>query len=130
MVGSREKLLGVRLAPEWIGQYPVRVSTPEDDVPLDVSPEELVDEYGVPADICAAIEEWDREFQDTYRPDDPAQSGFEDEETMERWVERGLAIGRRLAGELGPRIPVEIRTARGRVIVDADPTTAPDHPGG
>jgi hypothetical protein len=121
MPDPRDRLRGVRLAPEWIEQYPIWVSTPDEMLPVDMSPEEFAEEYGVPADIAAEIDAWDREFQLAYREDDPAESGFEDEASMDRWVERGLRAARRLAAELGPRIPVELRTSLGSVMVDAEP---------
>jgi hypothetical protein len=116
--GARARLLGVRLAPEWIEQDPVRVSLPGELLPIGLSPEELGEQYDVPAVIWTEIDEWDRQFQDAYQPDDPAESGFPDEAAMDRWVERGMRVARRLARELGPSVPVEITTSLGTVRVD------------
>jgi hypothetical protein len=118
---ARARLLGVRLAPEWIEQDPVRVTLAGELLPIDLSPEELGEQYAVPAEIWTEIDEWDREFQDAYQPDDPAESGFPDEVTMDRWVEHGMRAARRLAAELGPSIPVQITTSLGTVQVEPDP---------
>jgi hypothetical protein len=120
MADSRNQLLRVSLAPEWIEQDPIRVELPGELLPIDMSPADFAVEYRVPADITDEIEAWDREFQDAYRPDDPAESGFDDEETMDRWVERGMQAARRLAAELGALIPVEVRTSLGSVVVDPE----------
>jgi hypothetical protein len=120
MADRRDPLLRVTLSPEWIEQDPIRVELPGELLPVDMSPEDFAAEYHVPADIAAEIEAWDREFQDAYRPDDPAESGFDDEATMDGWVERGLRAARRLAVELGPLVPVEVRTSLGTVVVDPE----------
>jgi hypothetical protein len=120
MPDPRENLLGVRLAPEWYDQYPVRVHTPDDDIWRDVPTEEFTEHYGVPADIGVEIEDWDREFQDGFRPDDPAESGFDDEETAARWEARGITVARRLAGALAG-IPVEVALLVGHLVVEPDP---------
>ncbi len=121
MADRRDQLLRVRLAPEWIEQDPVRVETAGGQLPVEMSPQDFAEEYRVPADIAAEIGAWDDEFQDSYDPDDPAESGFDDEQTMDRWVERGMHVARRLAAELGPRIPVELRTSLGHVVVEPQP---------
>jgi hypothetical protein len=118
MPDPRNPLVRVTLAPEWIGQDPVRVELPGEVLPIDMSPADFAVEYHVPADIADEIQAWDDEFQAAYRPDDPAASGFPDEQTMDRWVERGLRVARRLAAELGPLVPVEVRTSLGDVVVD------------
>mgnify|MGYP007039430892 CR=1 FL=1 len=120
MPGPRDQLRRVRLWPEWYNQYPVRIDMPEYDVPRDIPTEELTERFGVPADIVAEIDAWDREWQEIYRPDDPRESGFDDAETMHRWYDRGLRVARRLAAELGPGIPVEVVKAGGGSVV-ADP---------
>ena len=50
---------------------------------------------GLPAELAAAIDAWEQEYEATYTPDDPASSGFPDEES-----ERAFnALGRRLAAQ-------------------------------
>ena len=118
MSDPRDRMLRVRLAPEWYLVDPVWIQTPDAPILEDVPPMELTERYGVPTDISVEIEAWDREFQDTYRSDDPRESGFADAGAAERWERRGMAVARRLAAELGPSIPVEIAAGGGMVQVD------------
>jgi hypothetical protein len=61
VAGPRERLRRVRLWPAWPNQYPVRIDLRGDDVPRDIPTEQLTERFGVPADIVAEIDEWDRE---------------------------------------------------------------------
>jgi hypothetical protein len=106
----------VRLSPEW-NSFPVWIDAPEYDVPTDIPTEELTEHFGVPADIVAEIDAWDREWQSIYRPDDPRESGFADEQTMHGWFERGLRVARRLASEFGPGVTVEVNKEGGGFLV-------------
>ncbi|MBW4720608.1 hypothetical protein [Saccharothrix obliqua] len=65
----------------------------------------------MPADLVAAINAWDDEFQTVYDPDDPMDSGFPDEATTAAWHERGGRLAERLAAVFPVR--VEFHTARG-----------------
>lgn len=103
-------VISVRLAPEW-GTDPLWVREDSDPIPANYSAERLADEFGVPADLVAAIEAWDDEFQAVYDPDDPMDSGFPDEATTAAWHERGERLAERLAAALPVR--VEFHTARG-----------------
>lgn len=76
----------VRLAPEW-GTGPLWV---------DGEYREL-DDFGLPADLVAAIEQWDDEFQAIYDTSDPLSSAFPDENTRRRWLRRGRELARRIA---------------------------------
>lgn len=125
MDDRRNDLLRVRLAPEWIGQDPVRVEVSGEQLPVDMSPEQFAQVYRVPVDIADEIAAWDREFQASYDPDDPAESGFDGELAMDRWVERGMRVAQRLAVELGAGIPVELRTSLGDVLVESPPSADP-----
>ncbi len=129
MSNPREHLLGVRITTEWVDQYPVRLNRSGDDIWRGFPTDEFIELYGVPAQIGSAIDEWDREFQGLYKPDDPADSGFDDEETAIRWWDRGMAVARRLAAAL-PGVPVEVKTPEGHVVVDPEPPSDEGHADG
>ena len=107
--------MSYRIAPE--GEcYPVWVFTTGDPIPDNCSPERLVAEFGLPADLVAAIDAWDDEFQAVYDREDPKNSGFPDEATTAVWLEHGEGLAGRLASEVSAR--VEFRTARGQRVFD------------
>ncbi len=99
--------LSVRLAPEWVTDC-LWVLRAGDVVPDNCSPEQLADD-GVPADLAAAIGEWDDEFQALFVSDDPMSSDFPDERAESAWRDRGDQLAERLAAAL--RVPVELRAA-------------------
>jgi hypothetical protein len=113
----RRRALRVRLAPEWYRVHPLWVWNPDDPIPGNVEPGELGKWYGLSPALCAEIEAWDEEFQETFLPDDPMESGFADEAAAERWDQRGRELARRLARELGPAIPVEFAGRHGIIAV-------------
>ncbi|MFE9746397.1 hypothetical protein ACFYOT_15950 [Saccharothrix saharensis] len=104
------RLVLVRVAPEWVC-FPFWVRTTDEALADNCSAERLVAEFGAPAELAAAIDEWDDEFQAVYDRDDPASSGFPDEATTVEWHERGERLAERLAAALSVR--VEFHTARG-----------------
>lgn len=103
-------VMSVRLAPEWVTD-PLWVRKHGDPVSTNCSAEQLVRDFGVPADLAAAIDAWDREFQAVYESNDPAGSGFPDEVTAAAWHERGERLAERLAAVL--RVRIEFHTACG-----------------
>jgi len=103
-------VVSLRLAPEW-GTDPLWVRKDSDPIPANYSAERLANDFGVSADLVAAIDAWDDEFQAVYDPDDPMGSGFPDEATTTAWHERGERLAERLAATLPVR--VEFHTARG-----------------
>jgi hypothetical protein len=105
---ERSRVLRVQLSPEWPNQYPAWITLSDIPDPEDTSVEELRERYGVAAQLCAEIDEWDREFQAIYRPDDPRESAFPDQATMHRWYARGLELAEWLAVEFGPTVAVEV----------------------
>lgn len=104
------EVVPVRLAPEW-GTDPLWVRRDGDPIPANYSAERLGIDFGAPADLVAAIDAWDDEFQAVYDPDDPADSGFPDEATTAAWHEWGERLAERLAATL--RVRTEFHTARG-----------------
>lgn len=107
-----------RIAPEW-ECYPVWVFTTGDPIPDNCSPERLVAEFGWPADLAAAIDAWDDEFQAVYDRNDPENSGFPDEATTAAWHGHGERLAGRLASEVSARrVPNRTRTACLRLSVD------------
>jgi hypothetical protein len=109
-MGTMNGVVSVRLAPEW-STDPLWVRKEGDPIPANYSVERLASDFGVPADLVAAIDAWDDEFQAVYNPDDPADSGFPDEATTTAWHERGERLAKRLATVL--RVRTEFHTARG-----------------
>ena len=105
---GRTAPLRVRLAPEWPNQHPVWIARPGGVDPEDVPAAGLGERYGVSAALCADIDAWDRAFQAIYRPDDPRESAFPDEEAMHHWYARGRELAEQLAVELGPTVRVEV----------------------
>lgn len=57
--------------------------------------------------LYARIREWDDTWQATYKPDDPVNSGFDNEEASERWIAEGEAIAAALAEEWTGQIVVK-----------------------
>ena len=114
-----ERAVRIRLAPEWYRVHPLWVWTPDDPIPANVDPSDLVGGSGVSPALCADIAAWDDEFQVTFLPDDPAESGFADEAAAQRWDQRGQALAGRLARELGPEVAVEFSGRDGVVAVRA-----------
>ncbi|ASO22440.1 hypothetical protein FHR81_004203 [Actinoalloteichus hoggarensis] len=53
----------------------------------------------LPDGLVADLTAWDAEYQDTYRPDDPRNSGFPSEEAEAAWVERGKTLAARIKAE-------------------------------
>ncbi|PRY42229.1 hypothetical protein [Umezawaea tangerina] len=102
------ELLSVRLAPEWVTDC-LWVLRADDPIRENYAPERLVADHGAPAELVAAIEAWDAEFQAVFVSDDPMSSGFPDETTTLAWRSRGEALAARLAALLGVR--VEFRVA-------------------
>src|SRR6185436_9985753 len=98
------ELLSVRMAPEWVTDC-LWILRTGDVIRLNYAPERLVADYGVPADLVTAIEEWDAEFQAVFNADDPPSGGFPDERTTLAWQARGERLAERLAAAL--RVPVE-----------------------
>jgi hypothetical protein len=108
------ELLSVRLAPEWVTDC-LWVFRTGDVIRENYAPELLVADYGVPADLVAAVEEWDAEFQAVFNADDPMSGGFPDERTALAWRVRGERLAERLAAVL--RVPVEFHvTGYDRVV--------------
>lgn len=105
---ERSRVRRVRLSPEWPNQYPVWITRADGPDPEDTPVEQLRERYGVAARLSADIDEWDREFQAIYDPDDPRESAFPDEEAMHRWYARGRELAERLAIEFGPTVRVEV----------------------
>lgn len=77
----------LRFAPEY-GCWP----TWNDDTGDNVDPADL----GLPDELLARLRQWDDAWQATFKPDDPAASGFADDEEAQRWIDEGRAI----AGEI------------------------------
>ena len=102
------ELLSVRLAPEWVTDC-LWVLRADDVIRENCAPELLAADYGVPADLIAAVEAWDDEFQAVFVSDDPMSSGFPDEPTTLAWRARGESLAARLATALG--VPVEFHVA-------------------
>lgn len=104
------RLISVRVAPEW-ECFPFWVRTTDEVIVDNCSAERLVAEFGAPADLAKAIDEWDDEYQAVYNRSDPESSGFPDEATTSAWHERGERLAERLAAALPVR--VEFHAARG-----------------
>jgi hypothetical protein len=102
------KPLSVRLAPEWVTDC-LWVLRADDDIRQNYAPVWLAADYGVPADLIAAVEAWDAEFQAVFDGDDPMTSGFPDEATTVAWRAQGERLAERLAEVLG--VPVEFHVA-------------------
>ncbi|WNV89468.1 hypothetical protein [Umezawaea sp. Da 62-37] len=101
------ELLSVRLAPEWITDC-LWVLRAGDVIRENCSPDRLAAGHGVPADLAAAIEAWDDEFQAVFVSDDPMSSGFPDEPTTAAWRARGESLAGRLAAVLGVRVEFHV----------------------
>jgi len=101
------ELLSVRMAPEWVTDC-LWVFRAGDLIRENYAPERLVADYGVPADLVTAIEEWDAEFQAVFVDDDPMASGFPDERTILAWRSRGERLAERLAAALGVRVEFHV----------------------
>jgi hypothetical protein len=56
---------------------------------------------GISPDLAAAIDAWEREYETTYRPEDPARSGFQDPRTEEEFNVRGRTLAAAVKRELG-----------------------------
>lgn len=57
---------------------------------------------GVPKELAAEIDAWERVYEATYVPDDPASSGFADEAAEAAFNGYGLRLAARTADALGP----------------------------
>jgi hypothetical protein len=110
------RAVSVRIAPEWVC-HPLWITSENDPISDNCSPERAVTVYGMPPDLVAAIDSWDNEFQAVYDPNDPMSSGFPDESTTAEWHERGERLAEQLAAALP--IPVEFHTARGDHVFNA-----------
>jgi len=85
----------LRLAPEY-GCWPTW-----DDVTGDnIDPADL----RLPDDLFIRLQRWDDAWQATFKPDDPASSGFGSQEADQRWRQEGEAI----AGMLAQQWPGEV----------------------
>jgi hypothetical protein len=115
-VRATRRAVSVRIAPEW-ACYPLWVTSENDPISDNCSPERAVTVYGMPPELVAAINSWDDGSQAVYDPNDPANSGFPDETTTAAWHERGERLAEQLAAALP--IPVEFHTARGDRVFNA-----------
>jgi len=55
----------------------------------------------IPADLAAEIDAWEQAYEATYVPDNPASSGFSDEESEKAFNSRGRDLATRTAEALG-----------------------------
>jgi hypothetical protein len=56
---------------------------------------------GISSDLAAAIDAWEREYEATYRPDDPGDSGFDEPGAEEEFNSLGRALATAVKRELG-----------------------------
>ena len=98
-------LRSVWIHPEW-QTGPLWITTNHEDFEGNATPGFLSEEFGLSAPLASDIDEWDKEFQRIYRPEDPLSSSFPDDETERRWHERGRQLATRLAEEYGSGVRV------------------------
>lgn len=67
----------------------------------------------IPTELASRIDEWDDRFQATYVPDDPASSGFVNEETKRTFIEDGKRLFHELANAVSGKYKVEYRALDG-----------------
>ncbi|MCP2168754.1 hypothetical protein [Goodfellowiella coeruleoviolacea] len=95
--------LVVKIRSDWqIG--PFWVYRDEEAVPEPYLPEEISEVLPLEPELIAEIEAWDVSFQNTFRPDDPAESGFQDA----RQIQEFDARGRLLAHKVKAAIPADV----------------------
>lgn len=82
----------LRLAPEY-GCWP----TWNDDTGDNVDPADL----GLSDELLTRLRQWDDAWQATFKADDPATSGFADDNDAQSWIDEGRAI----AGEIERQWP-------------------------
>lgn len=82
-----------------------------------VPPEAL----GLPAELCSRLDDWAREWDSIYPPDDPASASFESAEAEEGFHMRGLGLTAEVGTFLAERAEVCYRL-HGRVVFTASPS--------
>ena len=66
----------------------------------------------IPVDLARRVDAWDDRYQATYRPDDPAASGFDDGDVQASFAAEGEQLHRELQDALGDGYAVEYRVLR------------------
>lgn len=97
----------VRLAAEY-GCFPLWLPTDSgvDNIPSSALP--------ISEALAAEVQCWSEEYEVTYDPDDPLNSGFSSTREKLAFTEKGRSIAQRLAEELGPGWRVLFLTGGGR----------------
>jgi hypothetical protein len=107
IAGKVPSPVSVTVAPEW-GVYPLWIEYTPGELRDNVSPE-LLSQYGVDQELILSLDSWDESYQAVYNPDDPVESGFEDENQTKAWIAEGIALTRKLSTQLPLGVTVKFR---------------------
>lgn len=66
-------------------------------------------ELEIPEAFADEIEEWGDKYELTYNKDDPAKSGFTDEQLQKEFFEKGQLILKQLKDMFSDKIEIELR---------------------
>lgn len=98
--------LVVKIRSDWqVG--PFWVSHGVEDVPEPYLPEEISEVLPLTPELIAEFEEWDLSFQNTFRPDNPAESGFRTEEETRAFDAQGRLLARKVKATVSAEVAVQ-----------------------
>ncbi|APU14305.1 hypothetical protein UA74_11225 [Actinoalloteichus fjordicus] len=115
MEADRDVFVSVHVSSEW-GADPLWVVTTTNSVRTPCPIDAFRTRYGISAGLADELAGWDQAFRDTYRPNDPLESGFDTEAEAVAWDETGRRLAIRLAGELPDSVRVIYRSDTDEVV--------------